>query len=252
MTTSLPDEHPDLPRRLSTPALLWRGALDAFLPLVCWFLALTALGVAAGALFVGVHGDGGWLTNLDGHANRWFGLHHVSPTVTIAKGAAVAASVGGLALICVAIGAALWWAGWRVRAFVPLAAFAGAEAVVYIVKEVIERHRPATAAAPHLYSWVSGVHETDYSFPSGHTTATAAVVVALAILAVGRGARGWPWVVALLVAAAMGAGRLVLGVHWFSDVFVGFVVGCLWGAAVATMMHEPDEDARIARRPVPG
>lgn len=253
MTTSPPNQRHEAARsgRRSAPALLWRGVADGFLMAVCWFLAITALGIVAGALFVGVHGDGGWLSTFDARVNNWFGAHHTGWTVPLAKGAAVAGSVGGLAVITVGIGLVLWWIGWRVRAIVPFLAFAGAELVVFVAKEIISRHRPPSAAA-HLYPWVHGVHETDLSFPSGHSTATAAVLLALAVLAVGHGARWWPWFVAVLVAAAMAAGRLVLGVHWFSDVSVGLVLGLMWGAAVASCLHEPDQDPRYAAPTVPG
>ncbi|MGH7691299.1 MAG: phosphatase PAP2 family protein [Candidatus Dormibacteria bacterium] len=122
----------------------------------------------------------------------------------------------------------------RMRAFIPIVAYLGGEALVFITRQVIARPRPPTAnyPAPHA---IVGVHETSYSYPSGHATAAVAVIVSLAVLAVITW-RLWGWVLAgmlVLVAVAVACSRLVLGVHWFSDVALGMLIGIPWGIVVA-------------------
>ena len=78
-----------------------------------------------------------------------------------------------------------------------------------------------------------GIHETSYSFPSGHATAVTAVLLAmLGTLALLR-RWVWPWLVAVVASCFVADTRLVLGVHWFSDVAIGLVLGIAWGATVA-------------------
>jgi undecaprenyl-diphosphatase len=84
------------------------------------------------------------------------------------------------------------------------------------LKLLVSRDRPVPAD-PLL-------DETGFAWPSGHasTAALAAgVLVALATPAVRR------WLVPLVVAAAalVGASRVVLGVHWASDVVSGWLLG---------------------------
>ena len=65
------------------------------------------------------------------------------------------------------------------------------------------------------------------SFPSGHALGSAAFYATLAVLLLPRRA---PLVVAALIAAAVAASRVLLGVHFPSDVTAGFVIGCGWVA----------------------
>ena len=109
-----------------------------------------------------------------------------------------------------------------------LAAFAGGGLLDEVLKLVIQRPRPAYAAAfLHHHSW---------SFPSGHAMGSligygmlAYVLVVLWIhprrtqISVVLGA-------ALLI-VAIGLSRLYLGVHYFSDVVGGYAAGLLWLSA---------------------
>jgi membrane-associated phospholipid phosphatase len=95
------------------------------------------------------------------------------------------------------------------------------------IKLAVARQRPPVhALAP----------ESGFSFPSGHTAAATATFVALAVL-LGRG-RSRPVRLTLAglaagIATMVAATRVLLGVHWVSDVIGGAAVGLVWVAAVA-------------------
>jgi len=98
----------------------------------------------------------------------------------------------------------------------------GQFAIVNLVKLVVDRQRPAV----HQLTGFSGS-----SFPSGHAAAAAATFAVVALL-VGRGRPRW--VRNALAAGAVGlatlvaATRVLLGVHWFTDVIAGVAVGWGW------------------------
>jgi undecaprenyl-diphosphatase len=74
------------------------------------------------------------------------------------------------------------------------------------------------------------------SFPSGHTSTAAASWAAFALVA-GRwwGPAAWPALagVAVGIAVAVGASRVLLDVHWLTDVLAGLALGWAWFAACA-------------------
>jgi undecaprenyl-diphosphatase len=74
------------------------------------------------------------------------------------------------------------------------------------------------------------------SFPSGHTTAAAAGYAAFAlVLSRGRSRRAQTGIVAgaAAMAGAVAMSRVLLGVHWVTDVVAGLALGWSWFALCA-------------------
>lgn len=96
--------------------------------------------------------------------------------------------------------------------------------LVAIVKGIVDRARPAI-------DQLTGFSST--SFPSGHATAAAAAYATFALL-LGRGRSHRTKELLAASAAGMAAmvasTRVLLGVHWFTDVFAGVVTGWGWFA----------------------
>ncbi|WP_433727321.1 phosphatase PAP2 family protein [Actinoplanes sp. CA-051413] len=89
-----------------------------------------------------------------------------------------------------------------------------------LLKLLVGRHRP------DLLDPVA--RATGYSFPSGHAlnAALTAGVFVLVLLPVARGAKRWVlWGAAIAVTVLTGLSRIVLGVHWTSDVVAGWLLG---------------------------
>ncbi|GIM62999.1 phosphatase PAP2 family protein [Actinoplanes auranticolor] len=89
-----------------------------------------------------------------------------------------------------------------------------------LLKLLVGRHRP------DLLEPVA--RATGYSFPSGHAlnAALAAGVFVLVLLPVAQGAMRWVlWCSAIAVTVLCGLSRVVLGVHWTSDVVAGWLLG---------------------------
>jgi membrane-associated phospholipid phosphatase len=108
-----------------------------------------------------------------------------------------------------------------------LVVIAGQNILTNAVKDVLDRARPS----------LNPITETlGPSFPSGHS-ATAAAFWAAAALVLGRG-RG-PLARALLaggaaaIAVAVASSRVLLDVHWLSDVGAGLALGWAWFAVCA-------------------
>ena len=100
-----------------------------------------------------------------------------------------------------------------------------------VVKHVVARQRPVT-------DWLGGLH-ADASFPSGHASAAVALAIAATQFTWAVTRRRRPTVVAGvvggLIAAAVMAGRLVLGVHHVSDVLGGGLVAAFCAALAGVL-----------------
>jgi membrane-associated phospholipid phosphatase len=131
---------------------------------------------------------------------------------------------GALAVWAYAVRGA-WWA----RFFVLVAA--GALALDNIIKPLVDRPRP-------IFDQL--VNGRGPSWPSGHTTGTTALLVALAIygsVGRGRGLRVALWTAALAGSILMGITRVYLGVHWPTDVMAGVILGIAWAVACARSLR---------------
>ena len=211
----------------------WEAIARAVAVLVAVFAALAVVLAVLGLAVVHRHGGGpvqGW----DNTVERWF-WHHRAHMVTVSKVIAKVLDAAPLGAIVVVLTAILLFLRLGVRALIPLAGYLGGEAFVYLTRLYIHRPRPSTAnfPAPHA---ISGVHETSWSFPSGHATGAAAALVCLGGLAAVTWRTWWPWALGLLAALAVGGSRLVLGVHWFSDVVFGLAVGITWAVTATLVM----------------
>lgn len=116
----------------------------------------------------------------------------------------------------------LWFWGnepWRWRSVIIAAAILAAALVVFIIKFSVRRRRPAG-------EWGGIYRKTDpHSFPSGHATRAAL----LATLALGLGP-GWFSLLLLGWAPLVILARVAMGVHYFSDVLAGAILGVIMGS----------------------
>ncbi|MCP3818729.1 phosphatase PAP2 family protein [Streptomyces sp. A3M-1-3] len=125
----------------------------------------------------------------------------------------------------------LWWRGERV--------LAGWVVVTGVVGTVVQQGLKA-AVGRDRPRWPDPVDSAHYAaFPSGHAM-TAVVAFGLLLWLLRRfGARAPVWRAALAVAAVsvvgVGVTRLYLGVHWFSDVVGGWLLGALVVALSVTL-----------------
>jgi len=89
-----------------------------------------------------------------------------------------------------------------------------------LLKVLIDRPRPTLPTAI--------AHAPGYSFPSGHAltavVGTATIVLILLPVLHGRW-RAVAWVTAALISVLSGACRVLLGVHFISDVLAGWILG---------------------------
>lgn len=112
-------------------------------------------------------------------------------------------------------------------AFLLVSVFGGA-GFNSLLKNVFARPRPDLL--PHLDVVQSS------SFPSGHSAGALVLGFALALVAVRHGvSRAIAYTLAGLLALLVGVSRVVLAVHWPSDVLAGWSAGGLWliGCAAA-------------------
>lgn len=201
-----------------------RFAPASFTGLPLTLMCLAAL--YAAALLAGLIDDlreSEGLVRLDQDVNAFFAPYR-TPALIAAfiwiTGLGAGPAITGM----VAVASLLLWSQRRARLLVPLwITFLGAESTTWSGKYVIGRTRPAfldavTAATP--------------SFPSGHATASTALIGFLAYVAARRlpGTRRrfevvfWSATIIGLICFS----RIFLSLHYLSDVTAGLLVGVFW------------------------
>lgn len=103
-----------------------------------------------------------------------------------------------------------------------------ANALLVLVKGRVRRARPCERGNPVAFqaSPLNWLPSDRFSFPSGHALNAFAIGSAISL------SLPLLTVPVLVLAASVAASRVVLGLHWLSDVLVGAAVGGLIGASV--------------------
>lgn len=147
---------------------------------------------------------------------RW--VHWMAEDITALGGPTV------LGLAVLAVTGYLFLHGLYRNGLFIFIASAGGWVLNWVLKAGFARARPDVV--PHLREVMSS------SFPSGHALTSAAVYLTLGALlmtiAEGRLARYYCIAIAMFVTFLVGCSRVVLGVHYPTDVVAGWLIGLSW------------------------
>lgn len=217
----------EVARRARLPAR-WRARLD---PGVFTGLALTlavaaaVLGTAAaGILLLMVRTETG-VAQYDLSFARWGATHATADSTTMLRRLSDLGGTLGIVGLTVIVGIAEYrrLANKAIPALLVLTV-GGQFAVVALVKAIVDRARPDLAQLTGFSS---------SSFPSGHAAAAAATFAVIALLLGrrrSRHARAMLAGTAVALAVTVAGTRVLLGVHWLTDVLAGLAVGWAWFA----------------------
>ncbi|HWH17547.1 MAG TPA: phosphatase PAP2 family protein [Allosphingosinicella sp.] len=171
------------------------------------------------------------------HADRHIlNLLYAGGRPGLAAAAALVTQMGGWALLTLftALAASYLLLRRRVReALLLIAIVLGGRLMVDLQKYLTARLRPEL---DHLVE----VHSL--SFPSGHAANSMIVYLAIALLLAPR-----PLAIAaaLLLSLVVGLSRIVLGVHWPSDVAGGWAFGLLWTLGLVRLVRQKGTPPRL-------
>lgn len=199
-----------------------RHPVTVFLSAVVLGAILVAAGtIVFGLLLTQVILPVAGVDHLDGRLPVWLAAHRTGALTdaslvgsTIAGGVVVPALVGVVTVVLAV------QHRWRIAAFVLFAI--AVEAMGYrLTTLVVHRHRPYVVRLEHL--------PVNASFPSGHTAASIAVYVGLALLLTSRFrsavVRVVCWAVTIVVPLFVGLSRMYRGMHHPLDVAGGLLLG---------------------------
>jgi membrane-associated phospholipid phosphatase len=242
LTWRLPHFDPAAPR-VSAPAITrevvanpgrTQWLQDRMNPETATGFALTAAlalvlgaGLAIGLLLAMISRDAG-LAHYDLSAARWGAEHATNGSTTFLRDVSLLGGTSVMIALAVVSGVIEYVRSRKpeVIAFV-IVVVLGQVALVNVIKVLVDRDRPDIARL----TGYSGA-----SFPSGHAAAAAATLAVVGFLA-GRGrSRGVKTFLAAFVvgaAVAVAVTRVLLGVHWLTDVVAGLAFGWGWFALVS-------------------
>jgi membrane-associated phospholipid phosphatase len=249
-------------RAHSRTSRLVRSRLDAELAtglaLTLALAAMTVAGILVGLLALAVRRSDA-LAGIDSSAADWARDHGGPTSHRILEAFTSLASTEWVIVIAVIVGAVEWvrvpnrW----IPAYLAVVTL-GDSLVTNAVKGAVDRARPAVEPVAATLG---------PSFPSGHSSTAAAFFAALALLAGRRRPPAEKAVLAGLavgIAVAVACSRVLLDLHWLSDVIAGLALGWGWfalcttafggwlvrfGAPVEAAAAQPSPSAAPARGP---
>lgn len=215
----------------AAPHLLWRWRRRPVDPELATGVALTlcvpavvGLTAAAGILLLMVRTKTG-VASYDLSFARWGALHATSGSTTVLRRLSDLGGTLGVVSLAVIVGV-VEFRRLPNRAIPALLALTvlGQFAIVNLIKVIVDRARPDL-------SQLTGFSSS--SFPSGHATSAAAAFAVTALLLGrrrSRRARALITGAAVALAVTVAGTRVLLGVHWLTDVLAGLAIGWAWFA----------------------
>jgi len=194
------------------------------------FAILLGLVLLVSALKVGEDVLGGESGPVDRSILVFIHSHVPAALTRFFEGVTVSGSALVLFPLTLAGTAGLLYARRRFEALLLVGSVAGGELLVFLMKMAVGRARPDLWHT--LTYWGS-------SFPSGHTLVTAAFATA-AVLCVDRirpAAHAFTLLAALVWIILVACSRLVLGVHWPTDVLAAACIGAFLPLAVSVVLE---------------
>jgi undecaprenyl-diphosphatase len=192
-------------------------------------VVIAALFLSAWVISLGIHSKSG-VSHFDQSVWQFFVNHGSTRVHSIARLITSFGVIGFLSPVSVLLGSLLW-----VKTRSVAVAIAPWVSVMLCAEFVSILKKSTKIVRPPLQFQVAQIHNP--SFPSGHAANTTAFVVSLLlimwfVLEVPRPVKNWVTVVGTSTFLAMGLTRLVLNVHWLSDVLAGWCIGAAIGLAV--------------------
>lgn len=203
----------------------WSEPLQRRRLAILWMLVLAVLAIKIGEDVLG--GESGPIDQ----AILLFIHDHVSSTFTgFFEAVTLTGSTKILFPLAVVVIFTLFVVRRRYEALLVAVSMISSAVVIYIVKTVFDRARPEL--------W-----DTDWywgsSFPSGHTLAVAAfaIAIALCVCRIRPAAKTLALSIAVVWIVLVALSRLVLGVHWPSDVLVAACIGAFLPLAISVALE---------------
>jgi undecaprenyl-diphosphatase len=165
---------------------------------------------------------GGIVIDVDESVARWVGDSMPDWAEWVGRPLSWLGGALGLGVVTLVGAVALGRRGRRRDAALLTLAYAGSQLSMSLVKALTDRPRPTFDPAIGLPS--------STSFPSGHAVGAVAVLCFAAVLLAPAARRTGLVALAAALAAGVGVSRVVLGVHWASDVVAGWAFGLAWVA----------------------
>lgn len=225
MSDSIPPHHPSRRNRLRR---LWADRIDpdSYLGLhLTVSLAGISLLVWAFSALLDAILDNEIIVRWDSAVDLAIHQHMTPPSLRVVDWVTQLGSPVAMALLGFAMAILLWRRGLRTICGGWIAAFVGGAALGQLLKTLVHRTRPIYGA--------TYLHGHSFSFPSGHAMGSI-IGYGMLIFLVYHSWHPRPLLrrltpaVAILLILAIGASRILLGVHYPSDVLGGWAIGLAW------------------------
>lgn len=188
-------------------------------------LAFSALAMAILFVTVGANVIGGILEPVNQSVRRWVMEDRKPLLIHLYTAISFVGDKTPLTILCVAAG---WFLIPGKRWWVPLVVLCALGTMVLVdwLKATYAVVRPETGL----------LTSKSHSFPSGHTSGTAAIAFFFAYVAIRNNVKPFAFAAgALLLTVLVGVSRVYLDEHWSSDVVGGWVVGAAIAAAFSAV-----------------